>query len=363
VRVIFRTDASVEIGTGHVMRCLTLADALKASGVECIFICREYKGNLIEQIRQRGYLVRGLSADISKITFSDKSDYSTMLGADWSVDAVQTKLEIGESIVEWLIVDHYAIDVRWERALHSICRKLMVIDDLADRQHDCDLLLDQNLGRFISDYSSLVPGHCNVLVGPRYALLRPEFAEFREYSLSRRTTSKIENLLITMGGVDQSDATGEILEALRGCSLPEDCEITVIMGQEAPWLNRIKLLSTQMSWPTKVKVNVQNMAELMASSDLAIGAAGSTSWERCCLGLPSLIVVLAENQVKVADALVQNGCAKMLGHPNVISKNIRSLLDMLTVDNELHHLTQSSCAITDGQGVNRIKRILLQDYV
>jgi len=367
VKVIFRTDASVQIGTGHVMRCLTLADALRASGAECIFICREHKGNLIEQIRQRGYLVKGLSADAKEITFSDlavsdKLDYSVWLGSDWTTDAAKTKLAIGESLIDWLIVDHYAIDVRWEQALRSKCHKLMVIDDLADRQHECDLLLDQNLGRIAADYSPLVPSDSIVLAGPHFALLRPEFAEFRDYSLRRRTTSKIDNLLITMGGIDQGDATGKILEALKGCSLPKGCEITVIMRQDAPWLSRVNLLATEMPWPTKVKVNVENVAELMANSNLAIGAAGSTSWERCCLGLPTIIIVLAENQMKIADALAQNGCAKVLGPPDAISKNLRSLLHMLTIE-KLYQMTQSSSTITDGQGVDRVRHILLENHV
>jgi UDP-2,4-diacetamido-2,4,6-trideoxy-beta-L-altropyranose hydrolase len=347
---------------------LTLADALGSGGAECIFICREHKGNLIKQIRQRGYLVKGLSVDANEITFSDlavsdKSDYSAWLGSDWATDAAKTKLSIGESTIDWLIVDHYAIDMRWEQALRSICHKLMVIDDLADRQHECDLLLDQNLGRIAADYSPLVPSDCIVLAGPHFALLRPEFAEFRDYSLRRRTGSKIDSLLIAMGGIDQDDATGKILEALKGCSLPKDCEIIVIMGQDAPWLSRVNRLATEMPWSTKVKVNVENMAELMANSSLAIGAAGSTSWERCCLGLPAIIVVLAENQMKVADALFQNGCAKVLGPPNAISKNLRSLLHMLTIENNLHQMTQSSRAITDGKGVDHVKRMLLENHV
>jgi UDP-2,4-diacetamido-2,4,6-trideoxy-beta-L-altropyranose hydrolase len=350
------------------MRCLTLADALKASGAECVFICREHKGNLIEEIRQRGYLVKRLPGDTSQINLgaskdNGKSAYYAWLGSDWSVDANQTKLGLGESKFDWLIVDHYAIDARWEHALRSKCRKLMVIDDLADRQHDCDLLLDQNLGRTTSEYSSLVPSGCEIIVGPRYALLRPEFAKLRDYSLRRRTSSKLENLLITMGGIDQGNATGKILEALQGCSLPENCEITVIMGSNAPWLKEVKLLAMQMEWPTKVSVNVRNMAELMSNSDLAIGAAGSTSWERCCLGLPTLILVLANNQIKVADALMKNDCALALGSLDGISKNLRPLLLMVTRNKELYRMTQSSRIIADGQGVDRIKYMLLNNHV
>jgi UDP-2,4-diacetamido-2,4,6-trideoxy-beta-L-altropyranose hydrolase len=368
MKIVFRTDSSLQIGTGHVMRCLTLAEALRVSGAECLFICREQEGCSFEQIRQRGFDLYSLPPAIEFVkspasVTNQELSYSAWLGTDWATDAAQTKTVIDGIGADWLIIDHYAIDARWERVLRSMCRKLMVIDDLADRPHECDLLLDQNLGRITSDYSSLVPSDCIVLAGPRFALLRPEFAEFRDYSLRHRTTSKIDSLLITMGGIDKGDATGKILEALKDCSLPKDCEITVIMGQHAPSLSRVNLLSTEMPWPTKVKVNVDNVAELMANSNLAIGAGGSTSWERCCLGLPTIIVILAENQMKVADALAKNGCAIVLGPPDAISKNLRSLLHMLTIDNKLHQMTQSSRTITDGQGVDRIKHILLENHV
>jgi UDP-2,4-diacetamido-2,4,6-trideoxy-beta-L-altropyranose hydrolase len=368
MKIVFRTDSSLQIGTGHVMRCLTLAEALRVSGAECLFICREQEGCSFEQIWQRGFDLYSLPPAIEFVkspasVANQELSYSAWLGTDWTTDAAQTKTVIDGIGADWLIIDHYAIDARWERALRSMCRRLMVIDDLADRPHDCDLLLDQNLGRIVADYSSLVPRDCIVLAGPRFALLRPEFVEFRDYSLRRRTKLKIDSLLITMGGVDKGDATGKILEALKGCSLPKDCEITVIMGQNAPWLSRVNLLSTEMPWPTKVKVNVDNVAELMANSNLAIGAGGSTSWERCCLGLPTIIVILAENQMKVADALAQNGCAIVLGLPDAISKNLRSLLNMLTVNDKLYQMTKSCCVITDGQGVDRVRRILIANHV
>jgi UDP-2,4-diacetamido-2,4,6-trideoxy-beta-L-altropyranose hydrolase len=356
----FRVDASSTIGTGHFMRCLTLALELKKMSANIRFITRHLpsylvsilKVNAIEHIRLE-----------SKITgyFGDLK-HSSWLGVSQEKDANMTIQSLSDMQWDWIVVDHYALDIRWESTLNEVCTRLMVIDDLADRQHECDLLLDQNLGRIATDYSGLVSSNCIVLAGPRFALLRPEFAEFREYSLHRRTTSKIDSLLITMGGIDQDDATGKILEALKDCPLSNDCEIIVLMGADAPWLSRVKLLGTEMPWPTKVKVNVQNMAELMANSDLAIGAAGSTSWERCCLGLPTLIVVLAENQIKVADALAQNGCAKVLGPPDAISKNLRPLLHMLTIE-KLCQMTQSSSAITDGQGVDRIRHILLENHV
>lgn len=366
MKVIFRTDASVQIGTGHVMRCLTLADALRAGGAECIFICRDHQGNLLEQIRQRGYLAKGLPTDTNESMLSDpvittRSGYYSWLGADWSADVAQTKLGIGESMVDWLIVDHYAIDARWEQALRSVCHKLMVIDDLADRQHECDLILDQNLGCISADYSPLVPSDCIVLAGPHFALLRPEFAEFRDYSLRRRTTSKIDSLLISMGGIDQGDATGKILEALKDCSLPKDCEITVIMGSNAPWLSRVNLLATEMPWPTKVMVNVPNMAELMSNSNLAIGAAGSTSWERCCLGLPTLVFSLADNQIEIAKNLELFGACIYMGNAN--SKNLLGLKDglnlLLSSPDQVSKLSKNAYSLVDGLGAKRVYQELI----
>jgi UDP-2,4-diacetamido-2,4,6-trideoxy-beta-L-altropyranose hydrolase len=364
MRIVFRTDASVQIGIGHVMRCLTLADALRANGADCRFICREHPGNLLKQIRQRGYAALGLpvSSDIPMSRDNEdvaQSNHSAWLGSDWATDAAQTKVGAGETAVDWLIVDHYALDVRWERALRSMCRKLMVIDDLADRHHDCDLLLDQNLGRDATDYGELVPKDCAVLAGSRYALLRPEFAAQRDYSLHRRAIPKLEHLLITMGGVDQVDATGQILEMLMDCRLPEDCHITVVMGPHAPWLARVTLLAEQMPRPTEVKVNVHNMAELMADSDVAIGAAGSTSWERCCLGLPSLIGVFADNQRSIANALQLAGAAKEFGGMAGVAKINRMVTELFDDEDALASMSAYAAGVTDGCGTERVAARLL----
>lgn len=367
MNITFRTDASLQIGTGHVMRCLTLADAMQAAGAQCHFICREHPGNLIAQIRQRGFAVSVLPA-ATKAHITDEqavethSNYAAWLGAEWATDAEQTKVGVGATAVDWLVVDHYALDARWEQTLRPLCRKLMVIDDLADRPHDCDLLLDQNLGRDVRDYSQLVPEDCTVLAGPHYALLRPEFAALRGDSLRRRAAPQLKHLLLTMGGVDQADATGKVLEALQDCQLPADLRITVVMGQHAPWLERVQLLAKQMQQPTEVKINVNNMAQLMTDSDLAIGAAGSTSWERCCLGLPTLIVVLAENQRSGAAALEKSGSVKILDSVNAIPHTLRSLLSLLVTSDALSQLSQKSYLVTDGQGTSRVKDALSERH-
>lgn len=359
MNIAFRADASLQIGNGHIMRCLTLADALRTAGVLCHFICREHPGNLIAQIRQRGFSVSTLPIDKNELFAPEleieaQQNHSAWLGADWTIDAEQTIAAIGEMAIDWLIVDHYALDVGWEKTLRSLCTKLMVIDDLADRPHDCDLLLDQNLGRDAEHYRQLVPNNCTVLAGPHYALLRPEFANMRAESLRNRAPPQIKHLLITMGGVDYIDATGKVLEALQDCPLAEDLRITVVMGSHAPWLARVQLLAKQMPQPTEVKINVNNMAQLMADSDLAIGAAGSTSWERCCLGLPSIVAVQAANQQLIANALELSGAAKTF-NINVGVKAIRSLIASVLINrNILQQMTKSASTITDGKGVERV---------
>ncbi len=359
MNIAFRVDASLRIGTGHVMRCLTLADALKASGAKCRFICREHPGNLIAQIRQRGFAVCVLPITTEVLTTNElevetRSEYSAWLGTDWATDAAQSKSAIGATVVDWLIVDHYAIDVRWEQMLRPYCCKLMVIDDLADRQHDCDFVLDQNFGRNADDYSPLVPRGCTVLAGPCYALLRTEFAALRNDSLRRRAVPQIKHLLITMGGVDQDDATGKVLEALQDCQLPTNLHITVVMGPHAPWLERVQLLAKQMSHPTEVKVNVKNMAQLMTDSDFAIGAAGSTTWEFFCLGLPALLVVMAENQANSAVHIAKAHAAIIIGSLEIKSRLFENL-NLFSKSNEaLRRLTDEAKKITDGTGSNRV---------
>lgn len=353
MKVVFRADASLQIGTGHVMRCLTLADALKAQGAECHFICREHPGNLIEHIRSKGYPAHALSLREPVGASSEPAlVHAAWLGSTQEQEAAECAVILGELNTDWLVVDHYALDARWETALKPYCRKLMVIDDLADRSHQCDLLLDQTFGRNPEDYTSRVPGDCTLLCGSQYALLRPEFAALRSYSLQRRNDSSLEHLLITMGGVDKDNATGQVLCALQSTELPGNCRITVVMGATSPWLAEVRQQAAQMPWPTGVSVGVSNMAQLMADSDLAIGAAGATSWERCCLGLPTVMVVLADNQKKVAHGLEQAGAVLVLKKSQQILECLPALVASLASSPvQRAAMCGTAAHITDGSGV------------
>lgn len=358
--IAFRTDASLQIGTGHVMRCLTLADALTAKGAQCHFICREHPGHLIDFIRNKGHVVSVLpvarmeEAGVETngpVTAS--TPHAAWLGATQTQDAEACAPMLAALRPDWLIVDHYALDATWERALAPHCAKLMVIDDLADRPHVCDLLLDQTYGRDEADYRQQVPATCRLLCGAQYALLRPEFAALRPYSLQRRAQPALRELLITMGGVDKDNAAGAVLEALRTCPLPTDCRVTVVMGATAPWLEAVETLAQAMPWPTRVLVGVSDMAQLMADSDLAIGAAGATTWERCCLGLPTIAVALADNQ-RMALRVLQGGGILMGSDLDEIAKNISSITTPGMSKKLMKNYSLCSSRLVDGQGAIRV---------
>jgi UDP-2,4-diacetamido-2,4,6-trideoxy-beta-L-altropyranose hydrolase len=361
MNVVFRVDASQQIGTGHVMRCLTLADALTARGAECRFICREHPGNLIEFIHSKGFPVHGLPVcESQKVNLPVINEvrgvihlpHRDWLGTTQEQDAAECAAILRERITDWLVVDHYALDSHWEVALKSYCYKLMVIDDLADRPHQADLLLDQTFSRLPADYAPWVPATSTLLCGSQYALLRPEFAALRAYSLARRAGAPLRRLLVTMGGIDKDNATGQVLRALQSSELSDNYLITVVMGANAPWLTEVRQQAEEMPRPTDVRINVENMAQLMADSDLAIGAAGSTSWERCCLGLPTVLVVLADNQRQVAQGLEQAGAAYVLMAPDLINESLPEALSLVASSSTLRSaMIQAAQRIVDGNGV------------
>ena len=356
MKVVIRVDASLQIGTGHVMRCLTLAEALKQQGADVTFICREHKGNLLERIEQQGFKAYRLPESADNINHEGQNNspereipYGRQwLGSTQQQDAEQCQLILEKIKPDWLIVDHYAIDHTWQALLKKSYKKLMVIDDLADRKHICDVLLDQTYGRNKENYTRLVPKCCQMLLGSQYALLRPEFAQWRDYSLKRRAKPELKKILVTMGGVDPDNVTGQVLNALKNCKLPQGLEITVVMGQTAPNITAVQKQAKEMPYKTQMKINVNNMAELMANADLAIGAAGATTWERCCLGVPTLQVVLAENQKFIAKELIAIYAIKVLQNIKEIVTN----LECLVVNAYKFSLVSSS--LTDGLGGNRV---------
>lgn len=300
MKIVMRADASVSIGTGHVMRCLTLAEALRERGAEVLFVCREEPGHCCDIILGRGFQVARLAATGP---FSDERD------------AEQTVLAM-DGRADWLIVDHYGIGAEWERRLRPQAGRIMAIDDLANRRHDCDLLLDQNLFDDMSArYRGLAPADCRLFLGPRYALLRDEFIAARR--TLRERDGAVRRILLFFGGSDPTNETEKALLAL-GRLRSAEVALDVVVGSSNPLGDRIHDLCAALPGVTFHR-QVANMAQLMARADLALGAGGATTWERCFLGLPSLVVVVAENQAEPARAAESAGVAWLLGESAAVS--------------------------------------------
>lgn len=356
MNIVFRVDASITIGTGHLMRCLALAETLALNGAEVSFISRKHRGNLNSYILDKNFKLFELPVSQDEQSSDELNHYSSWLGVTWQKDAGDTTAVLKQINADYIIVDHYALDYRWERRVKEHCNDVVVVDDLANRRHECDFLIDQTLGRVHADYNQLVPETCSLLLGVQYALLRHEFVDWRTFSLSRRRDPALKNILIAVGGVDKNNMTAEIMDALNDLPLSMDMVI-IIMGKNAPHMSSVCTLSTSMNYQTKVLSGVENMAELMAKSDLVIGAAGSSSWERCCLGVPSIALVIADNQKTIARQLIKNRMAMVLTSP--LKQNMRKLFIDLTKD-QLRDLSSYSSNFVDGHGCERVVKRLFE---
>ena len=298
MRIAFRVDATLESGIGHFMRCLTLANALKARGASTHFVCRHLPEAMRSLLESKGHGLTKLSGN-SDVGDHDDLAHAYFLGTNQLHDAVETAAAFNHETQDWLVVDHYALDHRWESVLRRSAEYILVIDDLADRVHNCDLLLDQNYYRDMDTrYSGKVPPDCRVLLGPRYALLRDEFHQLRQHVGPR--TGSPKRLLIFFGGVDADNFTTKAIEALAGAGV-EGLRVDVVIGAQHAYRVEIDLLCKQYQY--ELHVQVDKIGQLMAAADLAIGAGGSATWERCCLGLPTVAFCTASNQIKqLADA-------------------------------------------------------------
>jgi UDP-2,4-diacetamido-2,4,6-trideoxy-beta-L-altropyranose hydrolase len=354
MKIAIRTDSSVHIGSGHVMRCLTLADELKLRGADIMFVCRELSGHMIGLIEGKGYqVVRLRQPEAEYATVPEDITHAAWLGVSWQQDAFETIAALADVHPQWLIIDHYAIDRRWEEKLRPHVDKIMVIDDLADRTHDCDLLLDQNLYQAMETrYENLVPDTCQKILGPDYALLRPEFASARK-SLRQRS-GELKRVFVFFGGVDPTNETEKALQALANIT-DRQFDVDVVVGSGNFNKERIQnICSVHESFHYHCQVD--NMAELMASADLAIGAGGSTTWERCSLGLPSLVIALAENQENIARSADKAGVLEYLGRISAVSFDefYLRISAAFTTEVILLDMSEKSQLLVDGCGVLRV---------
>jgi len=322
--VAFRVDASVEIGTGHVMRCITLADALKKKDIKSHFIMRKQYGDMANYTKNFGHEVT-LLPNKDKSSSSVGNDvlekYSSWLGANWIEDAEEVISIVKNYNISWIITDHYGIDERWEkRVKQELDINIMIIDGLANRKHKCDALLDQSYSEDgVGRWSKLVPSTCKMFIGPEYAFLRPEF--FEQSSNIKKRGGIVKRIFISFGGIDKSNVTQKALEAVINNNY-NDIAIDVVVGKEFQYKDELERYRKEFPQVT-LHVQPSKIAELMSNADLAIGAGGTMMWERYFLGLPSLVISIADNQVEQTVSANAIGVIYYLG---AFEKNIKEKL-------------------------------------
>lgn len=349
MRVGIRTDASSQIGTGHLARCQTLADALAQRGAQIRFVCRHLTEGAQERLQAAGHAVMRIDGAGEP----DDLPHAAWLGGSQAEDAARTCAVLASFAPDWLIVDHYALDARWERALREQALRIMAIDDLADRDHACDLLLDQNLyADMAARYAGRVPASARRLLGPRYALLRPEFRAMR----GRHRDGGVRRVLVFFGGVDAANQTGRVI-ALLPRALSAQVAVDVVIGAAHPYRAAIEAACAQAGYGCHVQTG--RMAELMAAADLAIGAGGTAVWERACVGLPALVWPVADNQ---REQLATAADAGLLHAPLHADHEDEALLRQIAALCESLHLLRALSAVgaatVDGAGSARVCRAL-----
>ena len=361
MNVAFRTDASLTIGHGHVMRCLTLAEALREHGAAVFFVCREHNGHLCDLIAERGFTVSRLPALKPGTQAEDIPAHAAGLGATWQEDAEQASAAIDATGAkpDWLVVDHYNLDARWETALRPYAKRLMIIDDLANRKHDCDALVDPTYGETAERYRGLSPSRAYYLCGSQYALLRPQFRHQRQSP--GRTVPRAEDsrVHVFFGGTDSGSHTVRfsrlLLKHFGGV------EICAVLGRScAQHDDQLRLLTTEYAGRFSWKTDVQDMAASMASCDFAVGAPGGATWERACIGLPAVYVAVSNNQAAILDRLHSNELCAYLGMADDISDHafIDGVRSVFADRSRLEAIRAQGMQAVDGNGVVRVATFL-----
>lgn len=333
--VLFVCNAGPEVGGGHVMRSLTLARALQDRGVAVSFLCPPAVTALLE----------AFAPDIHRVWAA-------------STQAPRIVAAVRGARADLIVFDHYGLDADDHRAAAG-ARPVLVIDDLADRPLDADLVLDSGPSRAAEDYLGLLPAHTKLLLGPANAPVRPQFAALRPAALTRRTEGRpVERVLVSLGLSDVGGVTGRVLEMLAPMS--GELTVDVVMGSAAPSLSKVQALA--MVYPQlRLHIDSSDMADLTAQADLAVGGGGSSSWERCVLGLPTLLLILADNQRPAARALESVGAVMALeAASSDFAGHFEEDLARLLADGRLRTgMALAAADVCDGLGADRVARAVM----
>ncbi|MCP9787674.1 UDP-2,4-diacetamido-2,4,6-trideoxy-beta-L-altropyranose hydrolase [Cyanobium sp. Maggiore-St4-Cus] len=372
IRVLIRCDASLAIGSGHVLRCRNLARGLQRRGAEVLFVCRERPGALNALLAEE-FAVMRLPALPGPEPCPDGLEgrdlYRAWLGCsqlqdvDDCLDVIRTA---GPGPIHWLVVDHYGLDQQWEgricdslSGLQDEPPRLLVFDDLADRTHQAAVLVDANRmeANAWGCYRALVPASCRLLLGPAYAQLDPLYAQLQPLAPQRRTLRRV---LVFFGGVDQANYTALAFEAL--CHPDLAClAVDVVLGSAAPHSASIQKLAQQRPH-TELHRGLPSLAGLMVRADLAIGAAGTASWERAALALPTIVIPVADNQRQGAQAIAEVGAAIFVDLQEAEDPSDQLIQVLLTLQDRpelLSQLSDRARALGDGHGLGRLLTVML----
>lgn len=346
--ILIRVDSSTTIGTGHVMRCLVLANKLRQNGCDVKFICRNHPGNLIKIIESQGFFVYSLKA-MASVGIS----YETWIGSNWNSDAKETIKIAKLNNVKLLIVDHYGLDANWESKVSHFVDKLVVIDDLANRNHSCNILIDQNLwSDQYERYNKLIPAQCTTLLGLEYALLRDSFSYNRQ-----RKIIKNQQVIAFFGGGDPTGESEKILKAMLSMRAPP-FNLFIVHGSSVIQHNLKKAVEERTD--ITLTESLSNYDHVLSTSQYAFGASGSSNWERFCLGVPTSLVSVADNQVELAKHLGFLGLVRYLGDArNLTCDDYRQELQWIS-DNWNSGLAHNTLDI-DGLGAQRVSDIILRE--
>ena len=344
--IFFRVDASVFIGSGHVMRCLVLAKQLSSFGYKVVFATKPQKGDFLHYISQQGFKVLELNKSKKVITPSFSDDYSAWLQGAWEDDANDFILKTKSA--DLIIVDHYSLDACWEREVsNKLHCEVIVVDDLV-REHCADLIIDQTYGRQPEEYALKNPKSI-ILAGSEFALISPEFKGIRDKLNKESTIKKYKNILVSMGAIDSPNVTIKVLEKLAEIKSKE-LNVTVLLGEKSPHYKKIKEFCFNRDNFTHISFS-DGMADLMSTQHIAIGAPGSTTWERACVGRPSILIPIADNQNDIVKNVSQTGAVCLLNIDD-IEDNFHDKLDLIFNNWDRFHL--ANLKLCDGQGSTRV---------
>ena len=362
--MLIRVDSSRIMGSGHLMRCLVLAESLRAQGYYSVFICRDYLENLISIIQDSQFpcITLPFYTTALKAPFDVGDDYSKWLGVSQKEDAQETINIIKNMCIKLLIVDHYALDWIWESELRPYVQLLMVIDDLANRKHDCDFLLDQNFYlNALQRYENLLTDS-QTFLGPNYCLLKKSLLKIRyqRQILGKIDSQLVSRVLIFMGASDNHNITLQIISAIKDSGW--EGHVDVVLGSLNPRKEFFQKECQNLGYFFYFQPS--NYFELLVQADLVIGAGGTSTWERCCIGLPTITISIAENQLRACQDLHQLGIIYFLGQCNEIRKiNIsESFLDLIRNQEKRKNMINKGLELVDGKGAERVTQAILSNF-